>query len=147
MPVIRHNGLRKLEVCIVKNYALTLLSTFILVFLPQVAAAEIKALVSYADWCGPCQILQPKLHGAASEFGDNITIQYLDFTDMSAENLYRQFTDAAPLQPADFLVDGEFLRTGFAYILDGDEVVNEVFSTMSQEEITAILARACRESC
>jgi len=127
------------------------LSTFL--FAPQAVAANVNVIVSYADWCGPCQILQPKLHSAASEFNDAIEITYLDFTDPSAENMDRQFAKAAPLAPDDFLIDGKYLKTGFAYVLISDNItrkitlLGEIFSTMPRDEIVDVFTRACREAC
>ena len=112
---------------------------------PQSVFAEVTAMVSYADWCGPCQILQPKLHSAASEFDDgDVEIVYIDFTDMSAENFLAQIDRASPLTADDFLVNGEFLKTGFAYVLVDGDVVGEVSAGMSTDDIVDIFQNALK---
>jgi len=118
--------------------------SYLLVFSISTSAfAEVTAMVSYADWCGPCQVLQPKLHSAASEFDDgDIEITYIDFTDMSAENLLEQIDRAAPLTADDFFINGEFLKTGFAYILVDGSIVGEVSSGFSTEEIVEVFGDA-----
>ena len=110
---------------------------------PQNAFAEVTAMVSNADWCGPCQVLQPKLHSAASEFDDgDVEIIYIDFTDMSVENFQEQIDRASPLTADDFLVNGEFLKTGFAYVLVDGDVVGEVSAGMSIDDIVEVFQGA-----
>lgn len=122
--------------------AITALLFTIAAFMPVSAAAQITAMVSYADWCGPCQILQPKLHSAASEFAeDDIEIIYIDFTELDAENILEQVLRADPL-PAEAFFDGDFLKTGFAYILADGDIVAEVSAGMSTEQISEIFEAA-----
>ena len=89
--------------------------------------------------------IRDRLHSAASGFAaEDIEIIYIDFTDLDAENILEQILRADPL-PAEAFFEGDFLKTGFAYILVGDEIVAEVSSGMSRDEIAAIFANALEQ--
>jgi len=108
------------------------------------ANAAVSVFMSYADWCLPCQVLTPKLESAIDEVGDDqIELIYLDFTEMTVENLDRQFDRAAPLAPEDFM-DGRFIKTGFAYVLSDGVLVGEITSDMTAGEIVEVLAGALK---
>jgi thiol-disulfide isomerase/thioredoxin len=108
------------------------------------AAAEVRAMFSYADWCGPCAALEPKLVEAIGKTGLEVELVYLDFTDLSVENRLVQFERAYPLSEDDFLEGGRFLKTGFAYVLADGDLVGEIRSTMATTEIIDILEDALR---
>ncbi len=107
---------------------------------PASAATPVTAMVSYADWCGPCQVLTPKLEEAADAV-DVAFIVYLDFTDLSAGNLDRQFERARPLSPDDFMED-RFIKTGFAHVLADGELADTITATMTVTEMKKILKTA-----
>lgn len=100
-------------------------------------AAGLSVYISYADWCGPCQALAPKLDAAAAVFAPgSVELIRLDFTDLSEENMDRQFDRARPLRPEDFM-DGSFLKTGFAYLVVGGAIEGEISAGMAAEDIVA----------
>lgn len=102
------------------------------------AAASLSVYISYADWCGPCQVLMPKLDAAAARFPEGeIDLVKLDFTEMSVENLDRQFARAGPLAPGDFMEEGRFLKTGFAYLVVGGSVEGQVSAGLAVDDIVA----------
>lgn len=99
-------------------------------------AAELTVYISYADWCGPCQVLMPKLRAAAARFNaGEVELVTLDFTEMTAENLDRQFARAGPLSPEDFMEGGRFLKTGFAYLVLDGKIDGRVSAGMALEDI------------
>ena len=103
------------------------------------AVAATTIMFSYADWCAPCQILRPKLE-AALETVDRTDIEviYLDFTELTADNFDEQFSRATPLAPEDFIL-GQFVKTGFAYVVIDGGIAGELRSDMSIDEITETL--------
>ena len=102
------------------------------------AAAGLSVYVSYADWCGPCQVLMPKLHSAVAQFPpQDIEMVVLDFTDMSTENLDRQFERAGPFSPQDFMENGRYLKTGFAYLVANGSFEGQISAGMAAEDIAA----------
>jgi thiol-disulfide isomerase/thioredoxin len=104
--------------------------------LTNALAAELTVYISYADWCGPCQVLMPKLYAAADRFSaSEVELVTLDFTEMTADNLDRQFERAGPLSPDDFMEDGRFLKTGFAYLVVEGTVEGRVSAGMALEDI------------
>ena len=100
------------------------------------AAEALTVMVSYADWCGPCQVLAPKLDEAEARYDGDLETVYIDFTDLSEENIERQLDRAAPLRAEEFF-DGGYLATGFALVLAGGAVVDQITAQMSVDEILA----------
>lgn len=103
------------------------------------AHASVTVMFSYADWCAPCQILRPKLEAALDRLDDDdIEVIYLDFTETSVENFDAQFAKTPPLSP-EFFTIGNFVKTGFAYVLDGGEIIAELRVEMSEDDIANAL--------
>jgi thiol-disulfide isomerase/thioredoxin len=105
------------------------------------ALAQLTVMVSWADWCGACRILGPKLDAAAARFAGKVELIFIDFTDLSEANMERQFDRARPLRPEDFM-DGPYLKTGFAYILVDGRLAGEISAGMAVADIVAALEEA-----
>ncbi|MEM9014247.1 MAG: thioredoxin family protein [Pseudomonadota bacterium] len=108
-------------------------------------AGAVKALFSYADWCAPCELLQPKLEAAAADVR-GVEIVYIDFTDLSIENQNRQIAKAYPLSFDDFFVNERFVKTGFAYVLVDGESKATISAGMSKADIETVLRAAVSQA-
>ena len=106
------------------------------------AQAEALFIFSYADWCVQCKVLRPVLEEAILASPNSPALITLDFTDTSPENLYEQFSNASPMTADDFLLDGKYLKTGFAFLLVNGEVIAEITSVYTVEDILTLLDEA-----
>jgi thiol-disulfide isomerase/thioredoxin len=105
-------------------------------------AGDVVVMFSYADWCGPCQILKPKLESVVDGLPAGAAeIRYLDFTEVSAENLERQFDRAAPLIAEDFFRDG-YLATGFAIVVADGAEAGRLSAGMTEDDIAMTIRGA-----
>ena len=86
-----------------------------------------------------CKILRPVLEEAILTSSSDPALITLDFTDTSPENLYEQFSNAAPMTADDFLLDGQYLKTGFAFLLVDGKVIAEVTSVYTVDDILSLL--------
>ncbi|MEM9015160.1 MAG: hypothetical protein AAGB02_08650 [Pseudomonadota bacterium] len=106
--------------------------------------ARIAAVLSYADWCSSCKILDPKL--TAVKAGAAIPgVQYvtIDYTDKNADSFFAG-ADAAGVGPAvREKFDGE-VKTGLLLIvnLETGQLVDTLTKTVSEEELRAALENA-----
>lgn len=98
-------------------------------------AADATAMMFYADWCGPCQILKPALEQAVETYeGGEIEILYLDFTSMDFENVFAQAERADKIGAADE-VNLAGIRTGYALIIIDGETKGRVSAGMDAATI------------
>lgn len=97
--------------------------------------AEATAMMYYADWCGPCQMLKPKLEEAVATYekGD-VEVMYLDFTSMDFENIAVQAEKADSIGMAD-KVPLTGIRTGYAEIVVDGEVRGRISAGMGVDLI------------
>ncbi|MEM7610649.1 MAG: thioredoxin domain-containing protein [Pseudomonadota bacterium] len=114
--------------------------------LPFQAQAESQSpalygVLFYADWCGSCKTLDPKLTKAKadSDVGQSdILFVRLDLTDKATKHQASLLASALDL-------DGVYAenagKTGYLAIIDADtgKTVNRVFKNMSVDEITALI--------
>ncbi len=111
-----------------------------------------KAVLVYADWCGSCKILDPKIKDVRAALGENNTLPGLefvtiDYTDKSPANLYAQ---------ADALGVGEAVRsyhngnvtTGVLLLVDVNDqrVIGTVTKDYGNLEIKSALKAAVSAS-
>lgn len=109
---------------------------------PPADDPEVYAVVFYADWCGNCQALDPKVMQVWPSFADEpIEMVKLDFTDAAT-------TEAAEaLAAAHGLADvyaADAGRTGFIVLIDAEtmEEVGRIGARDSVDEIRAKLRAA-----
>ncbi len=108
------------------------------------ADTRVLAVMSYADWCGSCKALDPKVKAvqAANTF-DGVEFAKIDYTSRSAEAF---FADAETLGVADTMraTFGDKIKTGRLYLIDLDtgEVIATVDKSMDEAAIAAIVSDA-----
>ncbi len=105
---------------------------------------RLVAALSYADWCGSCKVLDPKL--AAIRTGEpieGVLHVVLDFTDKD-EVAYFTAADEAGIGEAVRAYYNEGVGTGLLLLVDLDdgEVVSVVRKDMTEAEIRAALETA-----
>ena len=103
-----------------------------------------KAVLIYADWCGSCKILDPKIKAIQS----SVTIPGLDFvtldySDKNADNFYEQ-AEAAGVGDAIKTYLAGTIKTGQLVLVDVDDqkVLSKVTKTFEPADITAALKKA-----
>lgn len=108
------------------------------------AAPQVKAVLMYAEWCGSCKILDPKLKAVQAK-GAIAGVDYvvLDFTDKNADALFAK-ADQKGVGPAIRARFADQVKTGLLLLVDvqSGRIVNEVSKAMTEEEIEAALKAA-----
>lgn len=106
--------------------------------------ARIIAVMSYADWCGSCKALDPKVKAVqtANTF-DGVEFFTIDYTKKDADAF---FADAATLG-VEATMRGEFgdkIKTGKLYLIDraSGEIISTVSKSMSEAEIADAITDA-----
>lgn len=117
--------------------ALTGLAASIVLF-TNAFAAEATAMMYYADWCGPCQMLRPKLVEAVKSYDGDVEVMYLDFTSMDFDNIMKQAEKADSIGMAD-KVDLTNIRTGYALVVVDGEVRGRISAGMDVETIRMVI--------
>lgn len=115
------------------------LATFALADTPK---PKVVGLLFYADWCGSCKVLEPKLNAVKKEFsGQPILFTRVDLTDdftkeqsvllASQLGFTATYTENAP-------------KTGFMLLLDPatGRVLSKLTKTQSEEELRAEIKKA-----
>ncbi len=112
------------------------------------ADARVLAVLSYADWCGSCKALDPKVQAvqAANRF-DGVAFAKIDFTSRSAEAFH---ADAETLGIGETMraTFGDKIKTGRLYLinLDTGEVISTIDKSMDEAAITAAITDAAERS-
>ena len=105
---------------------------------------RILAVLSYADWCGSCKALDPKVKAvqAANTF-DGVEFATIDYTSRSDEAF---FADAETLGIGDTMraTFADKIKTGRLYLasLDTGEVISTVDKSMDEAAIAAAISEA-----
>ena len=103
--------------------------------------SRVAAVLMYADWCGSCKVLDPKLKAVQAK-GDIKGLDYvvLDYTARDTAALFSA-ADAASVGPAIRTRFAEKVKTGLLVLVDlgTGEIISELNKTMSEAEIEAAL--------
>lgn len=112
------------------------------------ATMKTKAVLIYADWCGSCKILDPKITYVRSNLGENRTLPglefvRLDYTDKSPEKLYAQANATGVEEAVKNYLNGN-ITTGVLLLVDMDDqkVISQVTKDFGTLEIKLALRRA-----
>ena len=109
-----------------------------------VADTKVLAVMSYADWCGSCKALDPKVKAvqAANSF-EGVEFALIDYTSRDADAF---FADAETLGIADTMraTFPDKIKTGRLYLvnLDTGAVISTVDKSMDEAAITAAITAA-----
>ena len=111
-----------------------------------------KAVLVYADWCGSCKILDPKIKDVRAALGENNTLPGLefatiDYTDKSPANLYAQ-ADAIGVGDAVRSYHNGNVTTGVLLLVDMNDqrVIGTVTKDFGNLEIKSALKAAVAAS-
>ena len=100
---------------------------------------KVKAVLIYADWCGSCKILDPKVTAAKGAFeGKGMEFVTLDFTAKDDADFFAQ-AEAAGVEPAiRAAMDGK-IKTGQLILVsaDGTKVMTTLTKALSTAELAA----------
>ena len=109
--------------------------------------ARLVAALSYADWCGSCQTLDPKIQEARASGDLGAAFVTLDYTAKDNDAFFAA-ADAAGIGD---VVRGKYadgVKTGQLLLIDVDDakIVSVVTKTMSAEEIASAVKDAAAEA-
>jgi len=114
----------------------------------SVTNGQVKAVLIYADWCGSCKILDPKLESIKS--GAPIGgLEYvtLDYTAKDKDAFFAAASAAGVEAPVrEFF--GDSIKTGLLLLIDSDDqtVIEKVTKSYSEAEIVTALKNAVAAS-
>ena len=109
--------------------------------------ARLVAALSYADWCGSCQTLDPKIQEARESDDIGAAFVTLDYTAKNKDAFFAAADEAgigAPIREK----YAEGVKTGQLLLIDVDDakIVSVVTKEMSAEEIGAAVKAAASEA-
>lgn len=112
----------------------------------SIAEAKLGAVLIYADWCGSCKVLDPKIEAVkSSQSFMNTAFVTLDYTDKNADAFFRMADQAGVTKAVqDHL--GNTIKTGQLLLVDMDDqkVVGVIKKDMSNADIAATIAKAAK---
>ena len=109
---------------------------------------KVLAVMSYADWCGSCKALDPKVEAAKADNAfDGVEFAILDYTKKDADAF---FADADTLGVGDAMRTqfSETIKTGRLYLvsLDTGEIISTVDKSMDEATIARTITDAVAQS-
>lgn len=114
----------------------------------QAVATKTKAVLIYADWCGSCKVLDPKIK-AAKALGNIPGLEFvvLDYTDKNADAFYAAAAAADVEDAVRAHMDGA-IKTGQLLLIDVDDkkVLTKITKTFEAPQILAAMKDAVAQS-
>ena len=114
----------------------------------EMSDAKLGAVLIYADWCGSCKVLDPKVEEVKGDTSfDNTFFLTLDYTDKNIEAFYETAKAAGVDDPVRTFLNGS-VKTGQLLLIDMDDqsVVDVVKKDMSAADIAAAIRKAETEA-
>ena len=113
----------------------------------EIEEARLVAALSYADWCGSCQTLDPKIQEARASGDLGAAFVTLDYTAKDNDAFFAS-ADAAGIGD---VIRGKYadgVKTGQLLLIDVDDakIVSVVTKTMSAEDIASAVKDAAAEA-
>jgi thiol-disulfide isomerase/thioredoxin len=111
-------------------------------------AAKTAGVLIYADWCGSCKVLDPKIQKVQS-MGDMPGLKFvtLDYSDKDADAFYAQAEAAGVGDAVKSYLDGTIKTGQFLLVdLDDQKVLSKVTKTFEPAEIMTALKDAISAS-
>ena len=107
--------------------------------------AQTKAVLIYADWCGSCRILDPRIK-AVKESGqfEDVAFVTLDYTARDEKAFYKAAKEAGVKKAVRSAFDGTSIKTGQMFLIsaDGTEILDTITRNHSETEIAEAIAAA-----
>ncbi len=100
--------------------------------------ARLAAVLSYADWCASCRVLEPKVEEARAETSfEGVEFMRLDYTARDDDAYFAQANNSV-IETAVRNHFGSRVRTGMLLLIDLDDgaVVGEVRRDATVQDIT-----------
>lgn len=113
----------------------------------EVTEARLVAALSYADWCGSCQTLDPKVQEARAGGDLGAAFVTLDYTAKDKEAFFAA-ADAAGVGGPVREKYSEAVKTGHMLLIDVDDakIVQIITKEMSASEIAAAVKAAAEKA-
>ena len=98
-----------------------------------------KAVLIYADWCGSCRILDPKIK-AVKESGDF----ELDYTARDEDAFYKAAKKAGVKKAVRSAFEGSSVKTGQLFLIspDGATILGKVTRDYTEADIAEAISKA-----
>lgn len=105
--------------------------------------ARLVAVLSYADWCGSCRVLDPKLAGLRADPPEGVHIVTLDYTARDADAFFAAADAAGVGETVRARFEGG-VKTGMLLLIDRDDatVIGEIKKDMTEAEIVDTVTTA-----
>ena len=114
----------------------------------NVMDVKTKAVLVYADWCGSCKVLDPKIEKVKSMGAiPGVDFVTLDYTSKDADDFYAQADEAGVGKAVRDYLEGT-IKTGVLLLVDADDekVIGKVTKTSEPGEIVTALKDAVSAS-
>lgn len=113
-----------------------------------ISEAKLGAVLVYADWCGSCKVLDPKIEAVkSSQSFKNTAFITLDYTDKNADAFFKMADQAGVTKAVqDHL--GDTIKTGQLLLVDMDDqkVVGVIKKDMTNADIAAAILKATKDA-
>ena len=107
--------------------------------------AQTKAVLIYADWCGSCKILDPRIKAVkeSGQFSD-VDFVVLDYTARDEDAFYKAAKKAGVKKAVRAAFDGKSVKTGQLFLInaEGTEILGTVTRKHTEKEIAEAITAA-----